>query len=89
MLTTMFLLFNKIADAKPEQVLMEECTELRTEINKKDVAIAKHHEKYVISIEWWLSCWVRIWEFKKILKGSVDPDWTNWFTRLRPDYVLT
>ena len=51
MLTTMFLLFNKIADAKPEQVLMEECTELRTEINKKDVAIAKHHEKYVISIE--------------------------------------
>ena len=27
---------------------MEECTELRTEINKKDVAIAKHHEKYVL-----------------------------------------
>ena len=48
MLTTMFLSFDKIADAKPEQVLMEECTELRTEINKKDVAIAKHHEKYVL-----------------------------------------
>ena len=39
------LIFEQIANAKPEQILREECNELRQEINKKDAAIIKHHEK--------------------------------------------
>ncbi|KAF6034297.1 hypothetical protein EB796_007393 [Bugula neritina] len=35
----------QIANAKPEQVLKEECNELRLEITRKDTAIERHYEK--------------------------------------------
>ncbi|XP_067944573.1 mediator of RNA polymerase II transcription subunit 28-like [Watersipora subatra] len=34
----------QIADSKPEQVLRDECNELKQEINKKDAAIMRYHE---------------------------------------------